>query len=315
LSQPSGAPSRLNVRAAAKINLALLVGPTREGRFHEVVTIMQAVGLWDEMEVLLTAEGLGLEVEGEALPPDESNLVLVAARELARRSRDLPGARFRLRKGIPVASGLGGGSADGAAALLALDRLWGLRLPAVNLFTMAAEVGSDVPFCLNGGSRLATGRGDRMTEIPVKGSFWWVIGIDAQKLATASVYQRFDELGLARSLDGRWPGELLAALARQRPRGGGVRAAAVLGDQQAAAARGRRARRRDERQRPDAARPVPRRGARRQGRPRGPPGVRAGRDRPQPGAGGHVRVSVPRDRLETDIEGSIRCQQHLWAVV
>ena len=213
MSQPSGAPTRLNVRAAAKINLALLVGHTRDDRFHEIVTIMQAVGLWDEMEVLLTAEGLGLEVEGEALPPDESNLVLVAARELARRSRDLPGARFRLRKGIPVASGLGGGSADGAAALLALDRLWGLRLPAVNLFTMAAEVGTDVPFCLNGGSRIATGRGERMTEIPVKGSLWWVIGIDADELATDSVYQRFDELGLARPLDGRWPGELLAALA------------------------------------------------------------------------------------------------------
>lgn len=212
MSHPTGAPTRLNVRAAAKINLALLVGPARGDGFHEVITIMQAVGLWDEMEVLLTPEGLGLEVEGEALPADESNLVLVAARELARRSRDLPGARFRLRKGIPVASGLGGGSADGAAALLALDRLWGLRLPAVNLFTMAAEVGVDVPFCLNGGSRLATGRGDRMSEIPVKGTTWWVIGIDADELPTVSVYERFDELGLARPLDGRWPDGLLAAL-------------------------------------------------------------------------------------------------------
>jgi 4-diphosphocytidyl-2-C-methyl-D-erythritol kinase len=213
LPQPTGPPTRLNVRAAAKINLALLVGPLRDDGFHEVVSVMQAVGLWDEMEVLATPEGLGLEVEGEALPAGESNLVLVAARELAWRSRDLPGARFRLRKGIPVASGLGGGSADGAAALRALDRLWGLRLPAVNLSTMAAEVGADVPFCLDGGSRVATGRGDRLAEIPVKGSLWWVIGIDADRLATDRVYRRFDELGLARPLEDRWPGELLAALA------------------------------------------------------------------------------------------------------
>jgi 4-diphosphocytidyl-2-C-methyl-D-erythritol kinase len=213
LPQPTRPPTRLNVRAAAKINLSLLVGRLRGDGFHEVVSVMQAVGLWDEMEVQATPEGLGLEVEGEALPADESNLVLVAARELARRSRDLPGARFRLRKGIPVASGLGGGSADGAAALRALDRLWGLRLPAVNLFTMAAEVGADVPFCLNGGSRVATGRGERLSEIPARGSLWWVIGIDADRLATDLVYRRFDELGLARPLQDRWPGELLDALA------------------------------------------------------------------------------------------------------
>jgi 4-diphosphocytidyl-2-C-methyl-D-erythritol kinase len=213
LSRPTGASTRLNVRAAAKINLALLVGPPRGDGFHQVVTIMQAVGLWDELEVQLVPEGLGLEVEGEGLPPAESNLVLVAAREIARRSRDLPGARFRLRKGIPVAAGLGGGSADGAAALLALDRLWGLRLPPVNLFAMAAEVGTDVPFLLNGGSGLGTGRGERITGIPAKGSTWWVIGVDPGGLATDSVYQRFDELGLVRPLDGRWPEELLTTLA------------------------------------------------------------------------------------------------------
>jgi 4-diphosphocytidyl-2-C-methyl-D-erythritol kinase len=206
-------PAPLRARAAAKINLALLVGALRADGYHDVVTVLQAVGLWDELEVQLVPEGLGLEVEGEGLPPTESNLVLVAARELARRTRDLPGARFRLRKGIPVAAGLGGGSADGAAALLALDRLWGLRLPAVNLHAMAVEVGVDVAFLLSGGSRLATGRGDRMREIPAKGPTWWVMGIDATGLATQAVYDRFDQLGLAGPLGDRWPGALLAALA------------------------------------------------------------------------------------------------------
>ena len=210
---PAGPPAVLRAHAAAKVNLALLVGERRPDGYHEVVSVMHAVGLWDHLEVTLAREGLGLEVEGEGLPPDESNLVLVAARELARRSRGLPGARFRLRKGIPVSAGLGGGSADGAAALLALDRLWQLRLPAVNLHVMATEVGSDVPFCLSGGSRVGGGRGERLVQAPTSGMLWWVIAIDAEGLGTAAVYQRYDELGLACPLGGRWPSELLEALA------------------------------------------------------------------------------------------------------
>jgi 4-diphosphocytidyl-2-C-methyl-D-erythritol kinase len=207
-------PSSLRARAAAKVNLGLYVGPLRpDGRYHEVVSVLQSIAIWDELEVEVVPEGLGLEVEGGGLPPDETNLVLVAARELARRSRDLPGARFRLRKGIPVSAGLGGGSADGAAALIALDKLWGLHLPAVNLHTMAAEVGSDVPFCIGGGAGVATGRGDKVREVPSKGSTWWVVGIDHERLATQDVYDHFDELGLAAPLEDRWPDDLLAALA------------------------------------------------------------------------------------------------------
>ena len=211
-------PASLRARAAAKVNLGLYVGPLQEnGRYHEVVSVLQSIAIWDELEVQVVPEGLGLEVEGGGLPPDETNLVLVAARELARRSRDLPGARFRLRKGIPVSAGLGGGSADGAAALIALDRLWGLHLPAVNLHAMAAEVGSDVPFCIGGGAGVATGRGDKVREVPSKGSTWWVVGIDHERLSTEDVYGRFDELGLAAPLEDRWPDELLAALTAGDP--------------------------------------------------------------------------------------------------
>ena len=207
-------PRSLRARAAAKVNLGLYVGPLRaDGRYHEVVSVLQSIGIWDELEVEVVPEGLGLEVEGGGLPPAETNLVLVAARELARRSRDLPGARFRLRKGIPVSAGLGGGSADGAAALIALHRLWGLHLPAVNLYTMAAEVGSDVPFCIAGGAGVATGRGDKVREVPSKGTTWWVVGIDHERLATEDVYAHFDELGLAAPLEDRRPDDLLAALA------------------------------------------------------------------------------------------------------
>jgi 4-diphosphocytidyl-2-C-methyl-D-erythritol kinase len=207
-------PAMLRARAAAKVNLGLHVGPLRDdGRYHEVVSVLQSVAIWDELEVEVVPEGLGLEVEGGGLPPDETNLVLVAARELARRSRDLPGARFRLRKGIPVSAGLGGGSADGAAALIALDRLWGLHLPAVNLHAMAAEVGSDVPFCIAGGTAVATGRGDKVREAPSRATTWWVVGIDHEQLATEDVYGHLDELGLVAPLEDRWPTDLLTALA------------------------------------------------------------------------------------------------------
>jgi 4-diphosphocytidyl-2-C-methyl-D-erythritol kinase len=209
----------LRARAAAKVNLGLYVGPLRDdGRYHEVVSVLQSVAIWDELEVEVVPEGLGLEVEGGGgLPPDETNLVLVAARELARRSRDLPGARFRLRKGIPISAGLGGGSADGAAALMALDRLWGLHLPAVNLQTMAAEVGSDVPFCIGGGTGVATGRGDKVREVPSSGTTWWAVGVDHEHLSTEDVYRHFDELELAAPLDDRWPTDLLDALAAGDP--------------------------------------------------------------------------------------------------
>ncbi len=206
-----GAPA-LRARAAAKVNLGLYVGPLRDDGYHEVISVLQSIAIWDELEVEVVPEGLGLEVEGGGLPPDETNLVLVAARELARRSRDLPGARFRLRKGIPVSAGLGGGSADGAAALIALDRLWGLHLPAVNLQTMAGEVGADVPFCIVGGTRVATGRGEKVREVPGM-PVWWVVGIDHERLATQQVYDHFDELKLAEDLESRWPAALLDAVA------------------------------------------------------------------------------------------------------
>jgi 4-diphosphocytidyl-2-C-methyl-D-erythritol kinase len=203
----------LHARAAAKVNLALVVGPRRDDGYHEIVSVLQSIALWDDLEVSVANDGLGLEVEGGGLPAGEGNLVLVAARELARRARDRPGVRFRLRKGIPVAAGLGGGSADGAAALVALDRLWGLHMPAVNLRAMALEVGSDVPFCLTGGTKLVTGRGERLSEVAVSETLWWVLGIADAGLATSAVYRRYDELGLAAPVDPGAVNGLLAALA------------------------------------------------------------------------------------------------------
>jgi 4-diphosphocytidyl-2-C-methyl-D-erythritol kinase len=217
----TGTEQRTTVRvhAAAKVNPALFVGPRRADGYHPLVSVMQSVALWDHLEVTLAAPGLGfeLEVEGGGLPADEGNLVLVAARELARRIPDGPGAHFRLRKGIPVAAGMGGGSTDGAAALVALDRLWDLHLPTANLERMAVEVGSDVPFCVGGGTRLATGRGEVLTDVKVNGTLWWVVGIDEGGLSTAAVYRRFDELGLDRPVTEDDAAPMLEALAAGDP--------------------------------------------------------------------------------------------------
>jgi 4-diphosphocytidyl-2-C-methyl-D-erythritol kinase len=211
-------PLALRARVAAKVNLALLVGARRADGYHEIRSVLQSVSLWDRLDVLPAADGLSLEVEGGPLPADEGNLVLVAAREAdRRRAGGGGGARFLLRKGIPVAAGLGGGSADGAAALLALDRLWDLGLAAGDLAVMAAEVGSDVPFCLTGGTSLAGGRGEQLQAVPAAGTFWWVVGIAREWLATATVYRRYDELGPPRPLVASGLDALLDALASGAP--------------------------------------------------------------------------------------------------
>jgi len=156
---------RLRLTAPAKINWTLEVIGRRPDGFHEVKTILQTIDLCDSLE-LEPAPELTLAATGEGLPPPQDNLTLRAAHLLQERTRHSGGVRMRLTKSIPVAAGLGGGSSDAAAALRGLDRLWGLALPHERLVELAAEVGSDVPFFLYGGTALAEGRGERITPLP-----------------------------------------------------------------------------------------------------------------------------------------------------
>jgi len=156
---------RLRLTAPAKINWTLEVLGRRPDGFHEVKTILQTIDLCDSLE-LETAPELTLEAMGEGLPPSDANLTMRAACLLRERADYSGGARMRLTKAIPVAAGLGGGSSDAAAALRGLDRLWGLALPHERLVKLAAEVGSDVPFFLRGGTALAEGHGERITPLP-----------------------------------------------------------------------------------------------------------------------------------------------------
>jgi 4-diphosphocytidyl-2-C-methyl-D-erythritol kinase len=189
----------ITVRAPAKINLHLGVGAPREDGFHPLVTVYQAVGLCDDVTVH-PAPGWSLEttvpewMDAEAVPVDGDNIVDRAARLLARHHGIAARAAVSIAKSIPVAGGMAGGSADAAAALVALDRLWGVETPDEELLGLAAELGSDVPFALLGGTALGTGRGELVEPAPDPATWWWVVVPSAEGLSTPAVYRRFDEL-------------------------------------------------------------------------------------------------------------------------
>ncbi len=231
------APGPVRVRVPAKVNLHLHVGPMRSDGYHELVTVYHAISLYDELSAR-RGDRLTLTMEGEGageLALDEDNLVLRAARALARHTRREPMARLHLRKQIPVAAGLAGGSADAAAALVACDALWGTGLGRDELAKVARGLGSDVPFLVLGGTALGTGRGEQVSPVLASGHTWhWVVALAPRGLATPSVYRELDHLrdyGAAPGPVGA-PDRLLAALRQRDP---GVLAAALGNDLQPAA--------------------------------------------------------------------------------
>src|SRR5881409_959631 len=188
LSKRSGVARRLVLSAAAKINLALEVLGKRDDGYHEVATVMQAVDLSDRL-VIEDAPVLELRVSAPDVPSDGSNLVVRAARALQAAAVVSRGARITLDKRIPVAAGLGGGSADAAAVLLGLNRLWRLRWPVARLDTVATGLGMDVPFFLRGGTALATGRGERIERLRGR-SLGLVLVNPRFAVSTAEMYGR-----------------------------------------------------------------------------------------------------------------------------
>ena len=150
--------------AYAKLNLTLEVLGRRDAGYHEVRTILQTIDLADRLEILAAAD-LQVECDQPSLS-GEANLVWRAAVSLAQRAKVEPQAHIHIEKRIPIGMGLGGGSSDAAAALLALNRLWNLQLDQETLIQVAADLGSDVPFFLMGGSALAQGRGERVEALP-----------------------------------------------------------------------------------------------------------------------------------------------------
>lgn len=199
--------------AAAKINLALVVGSRRDDGLHEVATVLQRVDLCDRLELASAAE---LRVDGFS----DDTIVREALRLFASEAGVEPRWRIRLRKEIPVAAGLGGGSADAAAALRLANARLAEPLPPARLHAVAASLGADVPFFLEPGPKLAEGAGELLTAVDLPQDFWVVIVLpgDAAKTSTGEVYRRYDELGGGRGFAER-RAALVHALARLRSPG------------------------------------------------------------------------------------------------
>ena len=186
----------VTARVPAKVNLELMVGPLRTDGFHHLATVFQAVGLYDDVSVE-SADDWGVTVTGpyaDQVPTDDSNLAIRAARLLASETGiDLP-VHITIDKDIPVAGGMAGGSADAAGALVACDALWGLGSSKAGLEELGAELGSDVPFALTGGTAMGSGRGDRLAPVLGRGHYHWVFALGEVGLSTPTVYAECDRL-------------------------------------------------------------------------------------------------------------------------
>lgn len=191
----TSAREMVHVRAPGKINVFLRVGALMDDGYHDVASAYQAVSLYEDIRAY-PADDFSMTVTGSVdisgVPTDGSNLAIRAARLLAKHAKYRGGVRFEVEKNVPVAGGMGGGSADAAAALVACDALWGTHLSRDELVTLGSELGADVPFALMGGTAIGTGRGDRLSPALAAGHFEWVIVLSDAGLSTPSVYAELD---------------------------------------------------------------------------------------------------------------------------
>lgn len=213
----------VTVRVPGKVNLYLEVGDRRDDGYHELNTVFHAVSLLDEVTVT-TADALTLTISGEgaeSLPVDDRNLAWQAAELMAEHVGRAPDVAISIGKSIPVSGGMAGGSADAAAVLVAMNSLWEVGVPRRDLHALGAELGSDVPFALHGGTALGSGRGEELATVLTRNTFHWVLAFSAGGLSTKTV---FDEIDRLRATDDRElpprpesPEPVLAALASGDP--------------------------------------------------------------------------------------------------
>ena len=185
----------VHTRAPGKINVFLKVGALLEDGYHDVAIAYQAVSLYEDVRAY-PADDFSVSVTGSVelsrVPTDARNIAIKAARLLARRTGFRGGVRLEIDKHVPVTGGMGGGSADAAATLLACDTLWGTALPREEMLRLAAELGADVPFAFTGGTAIGTGRGDQLSPALAKGQFQWVLALADFGLSTPEVYSELD---------------------------------------------------------------------------------------------------------------------------
>ncbi len=187
------------VRVPAKVNLQLSVGPLGSDGYHEVVSVFQAISIFDEVSLRHAPEGNGitLSVSGptsHGVPTDSSNLAYKAAEIMALRYGTSKDLTIHLKKEIPVAGGMAGGSADAAGVIVAMDALFALNLSRDDMEGIAAELGSDVPFAIAGGIAVGRGHGDQLTPALSRGTYHWVVAMSGSGLSTPAVYKECDRL-------------------------------------------------------------------------------------------------------------------------
>ncbi|MBQ1415704.1 MAG: 4-(cytidine 5'-diphospho)-2-C-methyl-D-erythritol kinase [Selenomonas sp.] len=191
----------VTVEANAKINLTLDILGKRPDGYHEVAMVMQTVGLHDTLTLEKREQGISLNINVPWLKADEKNLAWRAAALVQEEFGLTGGVHIELIKRIPVAAGLAGGSADAAAVLKGMSELYGLNLSDNKLCELGAKLGSDIPFCLLGGTMLATGRGEVLKRLPDMPETWVVLVKPRISVSTAWAYQNYDEQGAERHPD------------------------------------------------------------------------------------------------------------------
>lgn len=206
----------VRVSAPGKINIFFAVGQLREDAYHDVASVYQALNLREEIEVAV-ADEWQVEVSGQvsadqlaSVPQNDSNLAIRAAKLIAREAgiEEPTPLKIQITKNVPVAGGMGGGSADAAAALLAVDELWCTGVAGEKIWKAATELGADVPFALIGGTAIGTGKGEELQAINGVKKFHWVLVVSNDGLSTPSVYQKLDAIRAERGENIRAPRNL-----------------------------------------------------------------------------------------------------------
>ena len=191
--------STVTVRVPAKVNLQLSVGPREEDGYHNLVSVFQAISIYDDVTITKTHAGSGITISiigdhTHGVPADATNLAVKAAHLIEKEYDFEIDAHIEVKKSIPVAGGMAGGSADAAAVIVGLDALYTLMMTRDEMFELGSQLGSDVPFMISGGTAIGQGHGDQLTAALSRGTYHWVIALSSVGLSTPSVYTECDRL-------------------------------------------------------------------------------------------------------------------------
>lgn len=232
------ASNSVTVRVPAKVNLQLSVGPREADGFHGLVSVFQAISIYDDVTLTKThpGDGITISIIGDhthGVPEDHSNLAAKAAQLMAQEFDLDIDAHIEVKKSIPVAGGMAGGSADAAAVIVGIDALYHLGATRDEMLEIGAKLGSDVPFMINGGTAIGQGRGDQLTAALSRGTYHWVLALSTVGLSTPAVYTECDRLRAGQEIAAPQTSDLLMqALLAADPKSVG---AALVNDLQAAA--------------------------------------------------------------------------------